>query len=295
MENTDPDIRDQDRESEESEEDDTERLEVLDIGLGVVDSAEGRFRFNSENIYIARQTAVLARCVIVDIVHGPFSATDSTPCTLLVFDFQLDRIKATRRIHSALITLILSGVKVRGFAPEHRLNQDPQELSVEISQGGAGNIGVDQFAQLGLSGHRDKTTKKKTIKYASASGWTQHYPRPLVNDPSPHNCVKWSVTENPAQKDEGVPPHFRAVVLLERLDDDNEFEIDMEIESHADLLTELGDYKLFGDTTAKGHKAINPQDPSTHRLKKYKTNLGDEDLNKISCLSLGRLAEKLFD
>ncbi|QSZ28745.1 hypothetical protein DSL72_003247 [Monilinia vaccinii-corymbosi] len=294
MENQDPDICDENRQSEE---DDMESLQVLGIGLDVVDDTDGRFRFNSENSYVPRQTTVLTRCVIVDIVHGPLSTTDLAPCTLLVFDFQLDRIKNCRIIHSALITLILSAVKVRGLAPDHSLNQDPQELSTEINQGVSGNIGVDQFAQIGLSGHRDKSKKTSTIKYASAIGWTQHYPRPLVNEPSPHNCVKWSVTENPAQKDKGVPPHFRAAVLLEREDEDSEFQIDMEIEIHADLRTNLEDYryKLFGGTAAKGHKVIHPQDPSTNRLKMYQTFLGDEDLNKISCLSLGRIAEKLFD
>ncbi|KAI9643765.1 hypothetical protein NHQ30_007114 [Ciborinia camelliae] len=89
----------------------------------------------------------------------------------------LERFKTTPRIRSALITLVLSGVKVLGLAPEHRLGQDPQELSVEINRGVTGNIGVEQFAQCVLSGHRYNKTKKATIKYASETGWTQHYPQ----------------------------------------------------------------------------------------------------------------------
>ncbi|EJT73021.1 hypothetical protein GGTG_09872 [Gaeumannomyces tritici R3-111a-1] len=81
------------------------RIEVIAICLrwinsrGVVSEAEDRFRSNSDLVYTARETAVLAGCTVADIVHGFGAEGDPTPCTLIVFDFELDRIKLSRTIH----------------------------------------------------------------------------------------------------------------------------------------------------------------------------------------------------
>lgn len=267
-------------------------IEVLDIGLGVVSTTDAQFRFNQDDIYIARETSILVRCSLVDCAHGKLSADNPVPCTLLVFDFQLDRVKSSRVIHSAIITLVTKRItRILTIAPEDRLNTDSLELNVENSDGVEGEIGVDKWVKATVKPRTGTTTQAMRIKYATAKGWTTHYPRARPNDSSPHDCIKWSLQENPAKEDEGVPPHFRAAVLLERRDDD-EFQLEMEIETKADLLTTFEG--LFLKSVAKGRLRIDPTKVSTSRLKKYGVDLGEEDLGKIAQLSLGTLQERLF-
>jgi len=277
-------------------EDEPGDIQIFDIGLGKVAKGQSQLRFNSEGIYTARETAVLVRCALVDTVHGPFSTTDTTPHTLLVFDFQLDYIKTTRTIHEAMITLVIGGVKrIHQIAPQKRISFDPQEQTIKVTKGGKGELGIDYGAKLTGGGNLEKEVEAVRIKYATARGWTQHYPKRGPNDKTPHNCVNWSIIENPAKKDEGVPPHFRAAVLLER-DGNERVQLEMAIDSTADLLTGIEDFgrKLMGGVP-KGELEINPEDQSTHRLKDYSTTaLGAEDLNEIAQLSLGSLADKLF-
>lgn len=267
-------------------------IEVLDIGLGVVNNTDAQFRFNQDDIYIARETSILARCSLVDCSHGKLSADNPVPCTLLVFDFQLDRVKSSRVIHSAIITLVTKRItRILTIAPEERLNTDSLELSVENSDGVEGEIGVDKWVKATVKPRASTSTQAMRIKYATAKGWTTHYPRARPNDSSPHDCIKWSLQENPAKEDEGVPPHFRAAVLLERRDDE-EFQLEMEIETKADLLTTFEG--LFLKSVEKGRLRIDPTKASTSRLKKYEIDLGKEDLGKIAQLSLGRLQERIF-
>ncbi|KAF6793391.1 hypothetical protein CSOJ01_13951 [Colletotrichum sojae] len=56
---------------------------VVDFGLGVVSETESQFRFNSEGVFTPRETAVLVRCSLADMVHGKATPDDGTPCTLL--------------------------------------------------------------------------------------------------------------------------------------------------------------------------------------------------------------------
>lgn len=271
---------------------DSSSIEVLDLALGVVTTSDAQLRFNQDDIYIARETAVLVRCSLVDCVHGKLSLENPVPCTLLVFDFQLDRIKASRVIHSAIITLVTKGIdRIIDIAPLNRLNADSMELQLDETHGIEGEIGVDKGVKISVTPQTSTTTRSTKIKYATAKGWTSHYPRVRANDPSSHNCIKWSIQENPAKRDEGVPPHFRAAILLERHGDD-EFQLEMEIDTTADLLTGLEDLRL--KSVKMGRLTINPTKPSTFRLKKYEAELGKEDLSKITRLSLGTLDDRLF-
>lgn len=274
--------------------DDSSFMETIDIGLGVVSTTEGQLRFNQEDIYIARETAVLARCSLVECVHGNLSIEDPVPCTLLVFDFQLDRIKTSRVIHSAIITLVTHNIsRIHSIAPKQRLNVDALELQVERRSDMEGELGIDNVVKATATPKFGKTTQKRVVRYASARGWTTHYPHPRPNDISPHDCIKWSIQENPANKEEGVPPHFRAAVLLERCDADDEFHLEMEVDSTADLLTGLEDLSL--KSVEKGRLTIKPTNPSTCRLKQYGTELGKENMDKIALLSLGVLQDNVFD
>ena len=274
--------------------DESNLIHTVDIGLGVVSTTDSQLRFNQDGVYIARETAVLVRCSLIECVHGIFSQDDPVPCTLLVFDFQLDRIKTSRVLHSAMITIITQNIRrIRSIAPEQRLNADEMALQIEQNTEVEGELGIDKGAKLTVTPKMGKTTQKAVVKYASARGWTTHYPRPRPNDPSPHDCIKWSIQENPAKKEEGVPPHFRAAVLLERYDADEGFQLEMEIQSTADLLTGLEDLSL--KSVEKGHLKINPAGSSTCRLKRYGAELGTEDLSNIARLSLGVLEDKRFD
>lgn len=286
------------RENQESEErlgldQDSGPMEVIDIGLGEISTADAQFRFNQDNIYIARETAVLVRCSLVDCVHGKLSLENPVPCTMLVLDFQLDRIKSSRIIHSAIITIITKRIKrILKIAPTERLNADSLELEVEVSNSVGGDIGIDKGMKATISPKHSKNTRATRVKYATAKGWTTHYPRHRPNDPSSHDCIKWSLQENPAKKDEGVPPNFRATVLLERHDDDK-FQLEMDIDTTADLLTGLED--LSFKSIEKGRLIIDPSKPSTCRLKTYRAELGEENLSDIIRYSLGTLDDRRFN
>lgn len=282
----------QDFEERQGLDHDSDPIEVIDIGLGEISTTDAEFRFNQDNVYIARETAVLVRCSLVDCVHGKLSLGSPIPCTLLVFDFQLDRIRASRVIHSAIITIITKRIsKILTIAPTQRLNVDSLELEVEINNSVGAEIGIEKGVKATINPEHKKSTRATRIKYATAKGWTTHYPRHRPNDRSPHDCIKWSLQENPAKKDEGVPPNFRAAVLVERRDDD-EFQLEMEIDTTADLLTGLED--LSFKSVEKGLLTIDPSKSSTSRLKTYGVELGEEDLSKIARLSLGTLDDRRF-
>lgn len=204
-----------DIESEDFSDDGT----VIDFGLCAVSEAQCQFRFNSDGIYTPRETGVLVRCSLADMVHGQASLDDTTPCVLVVFDFQLDRIKATRRIHQAIISLTLpEGIRVRkgGLSPKGRVSFHPQAMSLSRSNESSLSAGFSHGASIEGGVKRSETLSLDTTEYATVNGWTTRQPKGRVNDQRPRNCVKWALMENPALPKDGVPPHFRAAVLLER-------------------------------------------------------------------------------
>ncbi|KAJ2994551.1 hypothetical protein NUW58_g1526 [Xylaria curta] len=243
---------------------------TVDIPLTVMSEADAGFRFNLDGIYIPRDTAVLARCEIVDHVHGLISPSNTAQATLLVFDFQLDRNKASRVIHEAVISLILDPqVKVAkgGLSPNGKIWLDAQLQTVEESneQHLAGAVSYGGSLEIGSS--HSKSKKMDVLSYASVNGWTTYWPRPLHNSPKPHNCVKWSLLENPVKKN-GIPPHFRAAVLLER-QDSAPFQIQIDINSKADLRTEIEDFSILHGRAPMGCLNVDPLNPSTNNIKQY--------------------------
>ena len=270
-------------------------IPTIDLSLSVVTESDAAFRFNSDDVYVPRDTAVFVRCELVDRVHGFVSPDNKTPCTLLVFDFQLDHTKRSRTIHEAVISLILDPkVKVvkDGLAPNKKIWLDAQLQNVaetnEIHLTGGATFG----GSLDVGGSHGNTKSMDVLKYATVNGWTAYWPKPLYNNPKPHNCVKWSLFENSAKKD-GVPTHFRAAVLLER-QDDTPFQLQMEIDSKADLKTEVEDFSLLHGRAPKGWLSIDPTDPSTNRVKKFTGFNLKEELKGIFQVSLGALQKEAF-
>ncbi|KAI0400344.1 hypothetical protein F4802DRAFT_497559 [Xylaria palmicola] len=270
-------------------------LPTLDIPLTVVSEDDAGFRFNIDGIYVPRDTAVVTRCEIVDRVHGLVSPDNGAQATLLVIDFQFDRNKSSRVIHEAIISLILDPrVKVAkgGLSPNRKIWLDAQLQSVEETNEQHLTGGVTYGASLEIGGSHTKSKKMDVLSYASVNGWTTYWPRPLHNSPKPHNCVKWSLFENPAKKN-GIPPHFRAAVLLER-QDDTPFQIQVDINSKADLRTQIEDFSLLHGRAPMGYLNIDPLDPSTKNVRQYDLSSLKEGLEGIFKVSLGTLQNEAF-
>ncbi|KAI0474243.1 hypothetical protein F4859DRAFT_514783 [Xylaria cf. heliscus] len=270
-------------------------IPTLDIPLTVVSEGDAGFRFNLDGIYVPRDTAVLARCEIVDRVHGSISPDNKAQATLLVFDFQLDRNNSSRTIHEAVISLILDPqVKVArgGLSPNGKIWLDAQLQIVEENHEQRITGGVSYGASLEIGDSHTKSKKMDVTKYASVNGWTAYWPRPLHNSPKPHNCVKWSLLENPAKKN-GVPANFRAAVLLER-QDSTPFQIQVDINSKADLRTEIEDFSLLHGRAPMGCLNIDPMELSTNNVKQYDLSSLKEGLKGISRVSLGTLQREAF-
>lgn len=270
---------------------------VVDFGLGVVSEAESQFRFNSEGVFTPRETAVLVRCSLVDMVHGKATTDDNgAPCTLLVFAFQLTRLKETRKIHQATISLILpEGVRVRqgGLAPAGKVSFDPQAQSVSRSTELSLTAGVSQGATLEGGITRGKSVSMDTTEYATVTGFTTHEPRVRPNDPRPHNCVKWVLLQNQAGK-RGVPPHFQAAVLLDRDDGDAPFDVEMTISAKVDLKTTVEDMTLLIGKPPRGCLSVDPRAPNTNFLRRYDEARLASLVGEMWKLSAGALETEQF-
>jgi hypothetical protein len=271
-------------------------LPTLDIPLAVVTDSDAAFRFNQDGVYVPRDTAVLVRCEVVDCVHGVVSPDNQAEGTLLVFDFQLDHHKTSRKIHEAVISLVLDPrVKVAkgGLSPNKKIWLDSQlqvleETNEQHLTGGASYGGGT--LEGGVS--HSKTAKMDVLKYASVNGWTAYWPRNLHNVEKPHNCAHWSLLENPAKKD-GVPAHLRTAVLLERKDSEP-FQLQMDIRSKADLRTEVEDFSRLQRRAPMGRLNIDPLDASTSNLKKYDRSNLKEGVEGMYKVSLGTLQKNAF-
>lgn len=275
---------------------------AFDIDLVVVDASNAALRFNGEGTYIARSSGVEVRCTLADQVHGELSAENDTPCSLLVFDFDFDR-RRIATVHEVVIDLILHGkVKVHrphGVAPDRTISFNPQEVNRGRTNGNNFSLGVDYMVKAETGKTNEEKEDTKVTEYAHALGWTRHWPRNRYNDPSPHNCVSWSVQENVALKD-GLPRHFRGAVLLEREKGVTQFELDMRINSTADFLSTVLN-TLRGSIPA-GRLKIDATSPPTNNLRIYgpaspgrPVLLGNVDVQAFAELSQGSLQERIFD
>ncbi|KAK1527167.1 uncharacterized protein CCOS01_07429 [Colletotrichum costaricense] len=273
---------------------------VIDFGLGAVSEAQCQFRFNSDGIYTPRETAVLVRCSLADIIHGQASLDDATPCVLVVFDFQLDRIKATRRIRQAIISLTLpEGIRVRkgGLSPKGRVSFHPQAMTLSRSNESSLSAGLCYGASIECGVKRSETVSLDTTEYATVNGWTTRQPKGRVNDQRPHNCVKWALMENPALPKHGVPPHFRAAVLLERCNGntmDRPFVLEMEIKSSVDLKTSIENLTEMFGKVPRGCLRVDPFKQSTENLRKYDSKQLADVVGDLWGLSSGALETESF-
>ncbi|KAK0648155.1 hypothetical protein B0T16DRAFT_407797 [Cercophora newfieldiana] len=275
----------------------------FDIDLVAVDEGAAALRFNSEDIYIARSSGVVVRCTVADQVHGRLSATNNTLCSLLVFDFRFD-LRRIATLHEIVTDLVLPGkVKVHrphGVAPARTLSFKPQEVDRGRTTGNHITVGAEYMAKAEAGKTNEKREDMKVTEYAEAIGWTRFWPEERYNDPSPHNCVSWSVKKNPALKHDGLPRHFRAAVLLEREEGVDQFELSMHIRSSADLVSTLLN-TLRGSIPA-GRLKLDAADPPTNNLRTYGPAspesvvfLGGINLEDFAELSQGKLQEWVFD
>lgn len=277
---------------------------AFDVGLGTIASSSGaNLRFNQDGIYTAKETSVIARCTVIERVHGQLSKEDPTPCSLLVFDFDFDRLKKTRAIHEVTVTLLIDGVKIHSLAPKTKILFDPQEANKNHTIGWGAEGGFEEKLKLGLNYNEETARELDETHYSSAKGWTTHFPKRRFNDPAPHNCVKWYIEESTADRDvKGVPTYFRSAVLLEREPEQIEFTVEMEIDAKADFLTKITDAVLLRGNVPKGRLRVDTTQ-STSVLYSYPTLpeeegstklLGSFDMQTLGKLSLGKLQKERF-
>lgn len=258
------------------------------IDLSLIDDTESKFRTDDDLGPVTktvRKSGMLVRYGILDRIHGKLSSTAKGFCTILVFDFQFDKIRST--IHSVDIDIIVSdpGREIRVVTPTTRISLNKQNKEVEdtiglgLHGGGAGGSG-DVSAQ--------RKTKKDKVAFATVIGWPDHEPLLRKRAGLSANCARWAIRENEVNED-GVPARMRAAILILR-EDEAEFDLELRFDINSSEFR-----RLFGKTPLSMPERINPKLESTKRvIKSYsKTSLASvgRELDKYRKVSYGAFVE----
>ncbi|KAG9237405.1 hypothetical protein BJ875DRAFT_453858 [Amylocarpus encephaloides] len=231
---------------------------------------------------VNRKGAVDIKCSCVDVVHGRYD--EGSYGTLLVLLFRFDPRRRARRVASANISLMFSGMKAGASRPEvmaisldGRFSMQETTRSEEVTRGGDVSLGVSAMQSVEASAgcFWERTTSADVTDSTTVVGSID-----LIGfDYGPDNCASWSLLENATRK-EGVPSSMRVGILLRRKTRD-EFKCLVEIKAEADFKTGLE--MMFGSRPKDDPVLFKPSMPPTSKLMKYELDsLGDFDLDLVS-------------
>lgn len=246
--------------------------------------------FQRETI-IERIDAVVIGCRSREVIHGHLGSGSDDFATLLVYDFNFDAMKRSRRIAQANITFefmdmdtdtdtgggrTLRTPEVHAIAPMGRHIMQPSTQEESTTQGGDLGVGVGQLG-VNASGSVkwEKVVQRVTSDDTRLMGATTSDPfgRPVG--------ARWTLQENASTKC-GVPSFLRTVILLRRKDNDN-FRCRVEIEVEADWKTELT--RFFGSSPKDDPILFDPSRPPTNTLCKSGYDIGNLGALNISDLT----------
>ncbi|KAL6413052.1 hypothetical protein AUP68_02549 [Ilyonectria robusta] len=225
---------------------------------------------------LQRTGAIDITCNLEKVVHGAMSADSDFYATLIVMQWQFQP-KGSRRISEATITLTFEAgsddgeveIEKISFADVYSLMPATQEESV--TKGGEATIGVEQIANLSLTGKWEKTVSSATSDAITLSGGKR-----LVDNKPPNRIATWTLSENESQP-AGIPASLK-VALLAR-NDEEKFFCKLDFTCKTDLKTSF--QRLFKKIPKDDAIVFqpDPEDKGTHPNKNV--TYGDEELGSV--------------
>ncbi|KAF9770614.1 hypothetical protein IL306_011822, partial [Fusarium sp. DS 682] len=237
-----------------------------------------------------RQGIIQVQCFSREIIHGYLSPEEGN-ATLLVYDLRLDTARKSRHIREARID----------FEFKSSVNRVRPEVAKIASDGGYTllctsaeeskthgfglSAGVSQLVNIEGSANWEKIVTQTTNDSARVTGriCSDHYGRGVG--------AEWNLFEN-GLIDSGTPSFMRFAILLNRGDDDDNFECKVTIKVKGDWKTSAGE--LIGFTPRDDPILFDPTFLPTNKLRKNYDieNLGSLDLNTFVEIKFDRAWEK---
>ncbi|KAI8966063.1 hypothetical protein F5Y11DRAFT_211164 [Daldinia sp. FL1419] len=170
---------------------------------------------------LQRTGAVDITCNLKDVIHGAISTDSDRYATVIVMEWGFQP-KGSRRISEATIELLFetsspdSDIEVEkvSFEGTYGLMSSTQEETT--TRGGEVNLGLEQFASIGLAGKWEKTVSRSNSDAIVLYGG-----RRLINNRPPNRIATWKLSENQSQRS-GIPSSLKVAILVSR-DDQKKF------------------------------------------------------------------------
>ncbi len=223
------------------------------------------------------QSAVEVSCKTIDVAHGAFGSEDEEMkglyATLIVFDLRFNAITSKRRIAEATVTFTFTRTKdgnpinIYGLSPYGNLSVLPAWAVKMTAQSLLLGLGISANPATALASFGQQRVLTQFL-----SGFSKVIGR------ESDNRAAWTLRENDLAE-EGVPVFMRVAILLGR-DSLDPFQCSVDLQASHDSKTGLG--PVFSRARHTRPYLFNPQQKSTHRLKRYdENNLGNEDLSML--------------
>ncbi|KAL1858770.1 hypothetical protein Daus18300_009904 [Diaporthe australafricana] len=265
-----------------------EGLPAFEVELGEQGDEGSSFRTQNDASHplqrsniTERKGTIDVRCSGADVIHG-YLKNGEGPATLLVYEFQFDHRKKTRRIITVDMEFKFGSEsgqepEVLKIAPKGRMTLVPTTQTETTTTGGEAKAGGNVFgAELGSSCKWEKTISHETRDATTVVGSIDIQGRNY----GPSNAVSWTLMEN-ASEETGVPAHVRTAVLLSRNEEEDTFYSTFKIKAQVDLVSKFT--RLFGSTPKDDPILYDTTLSPTNILQKYDVDfLGDVDLLELS-------------
>ncbi|KAG6356899.1 hypothetical protein INS49_014774 [Diaporthe citri] len=230
-----------------------------------------------------RKGVIDIRCTGADVIHG-YLQNGKAPATLLVYEFQFDPRKISRRITTVDMEFRFGSEfgkepEVLKVSPKGRMTLVPTTQTETTTVGGDTKAGGNVFgAEFGSSWKWEKVISRESRDATTIVGSMDIQGRNY----GPSNAVSWTIMEN-ASEGTGVPAHVRTAVLLSRGDDEELFYSMFKIKAQVDLVSKFT--RLFGSTPRDDPILYDTTLPPTNNLREYDLNsLGDVDMLELSTM-----------
>ncbi|KAF4440802.1 hypothetical protein FACUT_3185 [Fusarium acutatum] len=271
------------------------QLDAASVSIGLNISAGKNNEFHTRNDPTApfqrstiteRQGITQVQCFSREIIHG-YLSPDGNNATLLVYDLHLDTTKKSRRIREAQVKFEFKS-SIPG-SPEPQIVKIAPHGSVSLlatsaeeskTTGYGLSAGASQFVSVKSSAKWEKTVSQTKNDAARVAGGF------LCNDYGKQVGAQWIFFENKLVAS-GTPRFMRFAILLDRENDEEEFECKVTISASGDWKTVLEG--LVGSTPRDDPILFDPTLPPTNKLRKA------YDIENLASLDLDEFVEIEFD
>lgn len=166
---------------------------------------------------LQRAGAIDITCNLEKVVHGAISADSDRYATLIVMQWFFQP-KGSRRISEATIELLFepssadSDIEVEKISFLDTYSLMPTQHVESVTTGVDATVGIQQFANLDLTGKWEKTTTSTVTDAITLSGGMR-----VVNNRPPNRIATWTLSENHSRP-MGIPASLKIAVLVSRDD-----------------------------------------------------------------------------